>query len=352
MIKKNSFDLIKALAALSILLLHFTGYAWLTLKDASPVIISDIRNVVTFFPGVVVFFSVSGFLTAASLEKSEGIREFLIKRAKRIYPGLWICMAVNIIAVCIIKGGTGWMDKSFILWIFTQGIGIANTPACLKDFATGSINGPLWTVMVQLQFYVLLALFYGKIKDRLSKKAWLFGVFPIMFVLNILSAFAAGRSELLGKLLERSFIPYIGWFAAGVFCYRFLDELCTRFKKLFWILLIIYIIYFAAVALLPEEISEVLGYGYYTSAAGSYLCAFMIPMLGMGAISILPQVRFKTDISYEVFLYHWIVLNALVYYDAYHLLGWIPTLLILLAGTLVLSIVSKILMRLFLRHEA
>lgn len=44
-----------------------------------------------FFSGVVVLFAMSGFLIAASLERSKDRKEFFIKRVLRMYPELWVC---------------------------------------------------------------------------------------------------------------------------------------------------------------------------------------------------------------------------------------------------------------------
>ena len=71
-----------------------------------------------------------------------------------MYPELWICTIVNLIVVCLLVPYL--LDKSIIVWLFTQIFGIANTPACLNDFATGSINGALWTIFTEVQLYFVL----------------------------------------------------------------------------------------------------------------------------------------------------------------------------------------------------
>ena len=43
-----------------------------------------------FFPGVVILFSMSGFLVSASIERSKNKKEFFAKRVLRMYPELWV----------------------------------------------------------------------------------------------------------------------------------------------------------------------------------------------------------------------------------------------------------------------
>ena len=62
------------------------------------------------------------------------------------------------------------MDKSIFIWLLTQIFGIAYTPSCLKDFATGSVNGALWTIFTELQLYIILGIVYNWIKKFDKKK--------------------------------------------------------------------------------------------------------------------------------------------------------------------------------------
>ena len=143
----NAFDLRRYWAAICVMFLHYTGYA-LHLSAENLSFMHILRWVVSFFPGVVVLFSMSGFLIAASYERSKNRKDFFVKRILRMYPELWVCTIVNLIVVCIFAYKL--LDKSIIIWLVTQIFGIANTPSCLNNFATGSINGALWTIFTEM----------------------------------------------------------------------------------------------------------------------------------------------------------------------------------------------------------
>lgn len=132
-----------------------------------------LRKTSEFFPGVIVLFTVSGFLISDSMERSKTKGEFLKKRVLRLYPELWLCTMVNIVVLLIIA--SEYLDGSILLWLATQIIGIANTPSCLDGFATGSVNGALWTIFVEIQLYLLICFGY----DFLKKLKYIIGEYGL-----------------------------------------------------------------------------------------------------------------------------------------------------------------------------
>ena len=92
-----------------------------------------------------------------SFERCITKKEFFIKRIFRLYPELWLCTLVNLILLFLFVRES--LDGSLWLWVLTQIVGIANTPSCLSEFATGSVNGALWTIFTEIQLYLVLGIF-------------------------------------------------------------------------------------------------------------------------------------------------------------------------------------------------
>src|SRR3982751_5707401 len=89
----NNFDLIRLLAALQVLYGHSAG--WLKL----PPLPAPTSYAVARFPGVAVFFVISGFLVTRSfLESRSGIAGYFSRRALRIYPG-WLLSASGVVGL-------------------------------------------------------------------------------------------------------------------------------------------------------------------------------------------------------------------------------------------------------------
>ncbi len=261
--KDNAFDLIRYWAAISVMVGHFM-WKLQTYSPTDSALAAVISRVSTFFPGVVVLFSMSGFLIAASYERSKSRKEFFAKRVLRMYPELWVCTIVNMVVVCILAYEL--LDKSIITWLITQIFGIANTPSCLKSFATGSINGALWTIFTEMQLYVVLGFTYKWLK-KLSTKKWV-ALLIALAICNIGADFAATSfGGGIAKIIERVFLTYALWFFIGVFCYIKHEQLIPILKKIVPAMLIAYLVCY----LLPINIP-----GYYSNIAVGILLPFIV----------------------------------------------------------------------------
>lgn len=327
--EKNGFDILRYAAAVSVMLLHYSSYSMIYSEQAMGVM-NGIRRTALLFPGVVILFTISGFLVTASFERSETRTAFFKKRFLRIYPELWICTVFNLIVVSILVPER--LDGSIIFWLATQIFGIANTPACLKTFATGSVNGVLWTVFTEVQLYVILGVGYPFLQKR--KKGFWAALLAMLAFLNLgCQKLAQGTDGLAAKLIERSFVPYALWFFIGVFCYRERRRMLPLLKKAFVPLLLAYIVSGSLTQKLP---------GYYTNIATG-VC---LPFLVIGGAYFLPAVRWKSDLSYGMFLYHWIVLNVIIWFDLLNRLVFYQSLILFLAASLIAAELSRRLKRL------
>ena len=225
--KDNAFDLIRYWAAITVMLGHFVWKTAPYVKDN--MLLNIISKVSMFFPGVVILFSMSGFLVSASIERSKNKKEFFAKRVLRMYPELWVCTIVNFLIVCFLAYKL--LDKSIFIWLLTQIFGIAYTPSCLKDFATGSVNGALWTIFTELQLYIILGIVYNWIK-KFDKKKWIV-LLGFLAACNVLADFVSSSSDgAIAKIIERFFLTYALWFFIGVFCYVKRERMISLLKKM------------------------------------------------------------------------------------------------------------------------
>ena len=315
--EKNGFDIIRYLAAFHVMMLHYAGYCMI-LSDQADAIMDKVRNFVILFPGVVMLFAMSGFLVSASIERVKTRKEFFLKRIFRMYPELWVCTLVNLLLVCVLAPDL--LDGGIIIWLATQIVGIANTPACLKTFATGSINGALWTVFTEIQLYIVLGFTYRYLKKWKNVYWMVFLLF--LAITNIACAAVAERTGgIVTNLIERIFCPYALWFFIGVFCYQKRQSVLPVLKRAFLPVLLAYLVF----CRIPVEIP-----GYYTNI----VTGTVLPLLVIGGGYCLPKIRLKCDLSYGMFLYHWLVLNIIVHFDLMNRLPWHASLLLFIIASL------------------
>ena len=167
----NNFDLIRLLAAAQVVFVHAVGHT--PVLGVGPPWLRELLDVVILFPGVAVFFVVSGFLIAKSYERlRDEPRVYLWHRVLRIYPALFLCFAVAMIALGVFGFLTPDVVGSVKFWGWLAGqlsFGQFYNPEFFRGFGMGVVNGALWTISVELQFYLFLPLFYAVVFPRVRR---------------------------------------------------------------------------------------------------------------------------------------------------------------------------------------
>ena len=305
----NSLDLIRMFAALQIALTHYLNLTLLRygVTGWQDSLLLGAKRIMTLFPGLILLFSISGFLMGASMERSKGPVDFLKKRVLRIYPGLWTAILVMAAMVLLLLRPKGADLKALGIWMGVQAAGLAYTPDFLQGFATGSMNGTLWTIMVEIQLYLLLGFFWKPLK-RLKSRGWNCLLLLALF-LNLLCGWAQQASLLPAaalSLLSRTFFPYLVWFAAGLWLYRFRETVLPVLQKKWPLLLGFYVLYKGGWQVFGWPVP-----GYYADVVTSLWlpCAAVAAAYGWG------KHRLKNDLSYGIFLYHWPVINLIFFWN-------------------------------------
>ena len=312
--RRNNFDLIRLAAALQVVLAH--SMAYYGLRESWPALYA----IVSLFPGVPIFFVTSGFLVTASIERAPSLAAYARNRVLRIYPALWACFAVTLALLAFLGALTdGFLTSTFWPWVLAQlTIGQFYNPDVLRTVGVGVINGALWTIPVELGFYVLLPLLF-----RRERIAWVITAAAVSYFAWI---WRQSYDGLLAKLLWVSIIPHFWMFAFGMLSYHYRDRVLPFLERRFLLCLAAYL---AIAAVIPL-------YG----AAGPLRFA-MLAAVVLAAAFTAPTLASRTlrgtDISYGVYIYNMLVVN--LFLEAGFTRGW-PLLLTTYAATIVLALAS------------
>ena len=305
--ENNSLDWCRLFAAVQIAVSHFLALMLISYQEPGmlDVRLWSVRKMFTVFPGLILLFSISGFLMGHSLESGSDRKRFLRRRLLRVYPGLWANVAVTAVLIVGILRPSAENLKSLIVWTGVQAVGVAYTPHFLEGLGTGSVNGTLWTIMVEMQFYLLLFLFWDFWRKR-KRSFWLV-CFCLSAAGNLLCGFVqASLPSYAALLLERSCLPYLVWFLGGFCLYQYRERIMGRLIRVLPALWIFYVAY----RVLWQKYAWPVA-GYYEDIAVSLL----LPCLTVGTAYALGRHRRKNDISYGIFLYHWLIINVFFCYD-------------------------------------
>jgi peptidoglycan/LPS O-acetylase OafA/YrhL len=306
----NNFDLIRLLAAIQVVLVHSLHH--LEVDSAGYLL----KEVLMFFPGVPVFFFVSGFLISKSYENNSTFREYAQNRIFRIYPALIVC---TIFAVCSVYF-TGYFSNAdvnlgeFFTWIISQ-ISFVQfyNPDFMRGYGTGVLNGSLWTISVELQFYILVPFLYGLL-TFIKKENLNIVLMVLICVFLILNRFyyelkMPYAENIYLKLYGVSFLPWFYMFLVGVCFQKNFNWIYQILKGRFLVVLIIYIVfgYFASMYFgfrLGNGINPIL---YILLAMLIFSLAYSFPMMSN-------KILRRNDISYGVYIYHIPVINIFIFY--------------------------------------
>ena len=241
--RDNNFDLIRLLAASQVLI----GHSFLHLEINN----GDV-GFLNLFPGVLIFFVISGFLITSSLDNNiDNLKQYVRNRFLRIFPAIWmnyICLMVLLFAFGIVSFQT-FKNLPFLFWNFGYNtIFQFYTPDVLRGFGVSAPNGSLWTIPVELSFYLLLPLLF-LLSFRLSK-AFNLNKKIILVIICLLFSIASivanywmpNKDSTLGKLFSCSLIPYLYNFLLGGIIYICWDKVKLWFEGKFVVWLSLYLV--------------------------------------------------------------------------------------------------------------
>lgn len=295
---RNNFDLIRLVAALQVAFMHAAEHL------GAPQIVV---HALGYVPGVPVFFFVSGYLVFASFERSSSLPNFAWRRALRIYPALWFCFLITILAVV----GTGYLalDDLFtgemLVWSAAQ-LSIAQfyNPEALRGFGTGVVNGSLWTISVELQFYLLTPIFAW----LLGRRNWAWAIAIAVFAGCNILAMRMGAETTLEKLFQVSFVPWVYMFLFGAWLSIQKHWAEKVIATPLWMIAGLFVAAHgvSALASLPQWGNAVNPPIYIAMALLALKLAFLRPHWA-------DRLLRGNDISYGVYIYHMVVINVLIH---------------------------------------
>lgn len=280
--RANALHLVRLLLALTVVLWH--TYALRTVADPT--------RPALFFGSVGVdgFFAISGFLITRSWEMNPRLGRFLLARARRILPGLWVCLVVTAFVIapvaCAAASITGPTVHEQVAYVLNNS-DIRISQWCIGDTLHGAIDpgwdGSLWTLWWEALCYLGVAVLgvVGLLRPRvvvsLAVAFWCWAV--VLMVVGI----PAGRGATFIWMPPRAGLM----FALGAVLWLKRDS--VPFSRRHALI---------ALAVIPVGVVAVPDYRVIAAPAIAYLCLFAGVVLGRFA-----PFRLRNDFSYGTYIY-------------------------------------------------
>ena len=271
-----------------------------------------------FHGGVSLFFILSGFLIIRSAEKCHIQRrpwwDFYRNRALRIVPALYAYFAA-LVVLLIALGALAFDELLSVDFAAFLGSNIflipVYSPAALDEFGVGVINGSLWTIPVEVSFYLIAPLIV-----LLSAKAgWnrtlaiFFGIAAAGLALYVLTG-GADAAAMVWKLYGVSFLPFLWYFVIGIFWSRY----WAKVRHSGWLASACVVLYFTTINL-PHTGGA--GLGALMTGLAALPLSYAAIWFGYNAPKTFSRLTSRTgDLSFGTYIWHMILVNVLVAFGA------------------------------------
>lgn len=196
---KNNFDFVRLFAAGIVLYSHMFGV--FGLYEPAPFYYYSYGGT-----GVLIFFSISGYLVSQSWQRDPDIIRFATKRILRIFPGL---IAASLLMALVVGplATTLPLREYFTsrdVWSFIPLTSLLQFPDKLPGVFDGqhftNVNTSLWTIPVEFKWYILTAML------------GLAGAFRFRRVLLVMLIFMVAYQAAIRGFDKRSFLLEFGFF--------------------------------------------------------------------------------------------------------------------------------------------
>jgi peptidoglycan/LPS O-acetylase OafA/YrhL len=311
----NNFDLLRLLLAVSVCLSHV--YA----LSGFPAL-SGLERIFSATLAVKAFFVVSGFLIFMSYERSSSWYTYARKRLRRIYPAYFTVIVLSALLLFAIsrESFTAYFSSAWLKYLAANLLFMnflqPTLPGVFTENALTAVNGALWTLKIEVMFYLSVPLL-----------AWLFRRFarlPLLIFFYVGSVayaalcahWATQTGMALYAELGRQLPGQLAYFLAGAAGYYYLP-LFQRHRPL---LLVAGLALLGVNAYLPLPLLEPL------ALAGVLIFFAVFAQLGDWGRN---WGRYG-DFSYGIYIVHFPVIQTLLQ------LGWFadaPGLFLLAAVT-------------------
>lgn len=313
--RENAFDFLRLFAAFSVIVGHATAYFNTNFLWLEP------GGGLWFYDRVPLFFILSGFFLYKSCDRifreNTLTKEYFLKRFLRIVPGLYFYLIVTIISFWIFGVLTKEdLNGGFLSWVASTLFLIpVYHPSIFGDFGVGAVNGSLWTIPVEVSFYLTLPLFiYLKYKSNFKT---MIGTMIAVALVAMISykllgqSFVSSEPPIWYKLIGVSVLPNLYYFTVGVVFAGIWGRLKPSLPKVI-VTLIIYI--FSRHVLTTESNTILIIFDIISVVSLGYITIWF----GYNASKVFYKLTNKLgDLSYGIYIWHMVVINYFLFWNVH-----------------------------------
>jgi peptidoglycan/LPS O-acetylase OafA/YrhL len=214
----NNFNSLRLIFALMVVAYHVVVLPGPATGAPAEVWLAELAKI-----GVQGFFVLSGYLVFASLGRSASLGLYAEKRIRRLYPGyatvVVVCAVAALVASTEARQDLGAV-ASYLGWnLVFLNFAAPTLPGVFEDNRFSDVNGALWTLKIEVLFYLVLPALAALLQARRSR--WM--VLAVLYVgaeawrIGLQAAAAGGgENSLLLIDLARQLPGQMSFFVTGI----------------------------------------------------------------------------------------------------------------------------------------
>lgn len=298
--KSNAFNAVRLLCCFIVIALHI----FVLNENNSPV--------VRFLDGhvaVCVFFILSGFWITKSYLTSKDLKTYFLKRIKRILPLYYSILIFSVVLFSFFSKLdliVFYKSKDTYKYLFWNMLFLnfkcPSLPGCFESLVP--VNGALWTIKIEIAFYVLLPFIIEWFK-RIGKTSHLILVMILLYFSSVFYTFVFKNFSTqmnLPKQLVNQFPAFLSCFLCGMFFLFFWEDLLKRINFLMLPAIVIFVLH------------------YITDTEFMLMPALTIIVFFVALkLHFLDKFGARIDLSYEMYLLHCPIIQILKFLGYYKL---------------------------------
>ncbi len=194
------------------------------------------------------FFVISGMLIYRSYTRSTSIASYLEKRIRRIYPAYFTVVVLEAVALCTLSTlpaaqyfGVGFWKYLGANLLFLNFLA-PSLPGVFTSNSISAVNGALWTIKIEVAFYLLVPVVHY-LNNRIGiKKAmgtifclsciWKYGLMFMAYIDHSRIIYSVGGAHNFYQKLQVQFPAHLVYFSAGILLFVYFNTLKLYFRNI------------------------------------------------------------------------------------------------------------------------
>lgn len=246
------------------------------------------------------FFSISGFLITLSYLNTPRQKDYFKKRAARLLPAYIFVILFSVFFLSLLSKYSfqDYFTHPMLFKYLAANFSFLNfIQPCLPGvFLNGDgcfVNGALWTLKIEVSFYLTIPIILYFVTKANHKCIWLIGIYVISVIYrNTLEHFSMYQGFEYSSMLARQLPGFLSYFVCGIGLYYYFD-LFIRNKKLILI-----------ISLAIFIVERKFGFEYLTPFALSSIIFYIAYSFRM-----LNNFAKHGDISYGIYIFHFPIMK-------------------------------------------